>query len=128
MWRMPAGRWRRRGRSWRRAVAGCLTPTRTSATRRLPRRWRRCSSEKEKGVYVFYARYEDGNVGAITLDSGAGVGVWPKGMKASGEMLPKDVHLKMIAANGAEIKSDGQKAIKFHGKEVVDASGFARRS
>jgi hypothetical protein len=38
--------------------------------------------KKEKGTYVFEVKcMDDGMVGNITLDSGAGVSVWPKKMK-----------------------------------------------
>ena len=36
---------------------------------------------KKKGVFVFDVKYQDGDSGEITLDSGAGVSVWPKGHK-----------------------------------------------
>ena len=41
----------------------------------------RMQLRKEKGVYVFDVVFEDDDQTSITLDSGAGVNVWPKEMK-----------------------------------------------
>lgn len=81
--------------------------------------------KKEKGTYVFEVKYlDDGMVGNITLDSGAGVSVWPKKMKEELEMLAKIEGLNMIAANGTKINNYGRKLIKFKGVQ----SGFSRRA
>ena len=88
----------------------------------------RMQLKKEKGVYVFEVQCSaNGKTDSITLDSGAGVGVWPI------EMLPKAPGIKMIAANGTEIENHGQKIIKFRGifggvGEGVDQQGFRRRT
>ena len=83
--------------------------------------------KKEKGVYIIEVKYEDGGEGKITLDSGAGVSVWPRSMKADVKMTPKVKGLKMIAANGTEIENFGQKVIKFQGEKCAE-EGFRRRS
>ena len=57
---------------------------------------------------------ENKEKGAVTLGSGAGVSVWPKG-KLKGVKLLKTKGLKMQAANGTEIVDKGQKVIKFRG-------------
>jgi hypothetical protein len=80
---------------------------------------------KEKGTFVFEVKFtDDGTTGKITLDSGAGVSVWPKAMKQNLEMLPKDESLKMIAANGTKIENYGKKVVKFQGLQPA----FSRRT
>ena len=78
----------------------------------------------ERGVYVFDAKYEDGTTGAIALDSGAGVNVWPKDWWNDAKMEQKAPGLKMVAANGAEIANLGQKAIR---PNAIKPAGFAGR-
>jgi hypothetical protein len=63
-------------------------------------------------------------MGKITLDSGAGVSVWPQKLKKNLKMLPKDDSLRMIAANGTPIQNYGKKVIKFKGLQ----SAFSRRT
>ena len=77
----------------------------------------------ERGTYVFDVEYLDGEAGTITLDSGAGVNVWPEEVQKNVPMLPKDPRLRMTAANGSEIENLGVKVIKFRGAEP----GFRRR-
>ena len=83
---------------------------------------------KEKGVYVFDVKYEDGSTGTITLDSGAGVSVWPVGQLKNIPMQPKKTGLRMVAANGTEIKNLGQKTIRFRQSEQKRKVTFARQS
>jgi hypothetical protein len=78
----------------------------------------------EGGTYVFDVEYEDGELGTITLDSGAGVNVWPQGLQAHVPMQPKDPKLRMTAANGSSIENLGTKVIHFKGLEP----GFRRRA
>jgi hypothetical protein len=82
---------------------------------------------KEKGVCVIDVKYEDGKEGVITLDSGAGVSVWPRGMRKEVKMMPRKEGLRMVAANGTEIENFGQKIIKFQGMEC-GGEGFSWRS
>jgi endonuclease YncB( thermonuclease family) len=70
---------------------------------------------KEKGVYVFDVEFEDGDRSTITLDSGAGVNVWPRGLKTNIPMEAKNESLKMFAANGTPIEHDGTKRVRFKG-------------
>ena len=71
---------------------------------------------EEMGTYVFDVIFEDTKErGQVTLDSGAGVSVWPKEKLKNVKLLPKKKGLKMVAANGTEIKNEGQKDIKFRG-------------
>ena len=72
----------------------------------------------DRGTYVFDVEFENGEVGAITLDSGAGVSVWPEGMQDQIPLMPKDPKLKMTAANGSVIENLGTKVIKFRGVEA----------
>lgn len=81
---------------------------------------------KERGVYVIDAKFEAGGEGVITLDSGAGVSVWPKDMLAEVPMMPKKKGLKMMAANGTEIANIGQNMIKFQGLQGC-GEDFRRR-
>ena len=64
-----------------------------------------------------------GETGNITLDSGAGVSVWPRKMKQKLATLPKKPGLNMVAANGTKIENFGQKMIKFKAVQV-----FSRRT
>ena len=71
---------------------------------------------ESRGTYVFDVIYEDTKEkGVVTLDSGAGVSVWPKDQLKEVKMLPKVKGLRMVAANGTEIKNEGQKVIRFRG-------------
>jgi len=78
----------------------------------------------EKGTYVFDVEFQNGEVGAITLDSGAGVNVWPEELQQQVPMMPKDPRLKMTAASGSNIENLGAKLAKLRGIE----SGFTRRA
>ena len=69
----------------------------------------------DKGTYVFDVEYHNGEEGAITLDSGAGVSVWPDGWLKDVPMMPKGPRLRMTAANGSAIENLGTKVIKFRG-------------
>ena len=83
---------------------------------------------EERGVYVMDVEYESGAVGCITLDSGAGVSVWPKQLGTAG-MMPAEKGLRMVAANGTEIRNMGRKLVKFKalggsgGKGAEDGGG-----
>jgi hypothetical protein len=77
---------------------------------------------KEKGVYVFDVKFEDDETAVITLDSGAGVNVWPKGMKNDIKLEPRQEGLRMIAANGTAIENVGTKKISFRGLEKEQAA------
>ena len=75
---------------------------------------------EQKGVYVFDVRYHDGEEGTITLDSGAGVSVWPKDMADyAAEMLPKKPNLEMVAANGTPIENYGRAKVVLRGRKPV---------
>ena len=67
------------------------------------------------GVYVFDVELDDGADVAITLDSGTGCSVWPKGSHAglAAKMLPKEMVVGMVAANGTPITHHGQHRICF---------------
>jgi hypothetical protein len=73
--------------------------------------------KKKKGVYVFDVILDDDEPMSITLDSGAGVSVWPKGLKKDIKLGPKQEGLEMVAANGTPIENWGTKAIRFRGIE-----------
>ena len=69
----------------------------------------------DKGTFVFDVEFSEGESGAITLDSGAGVNVWPKNKLSNIPMMQKKKGLKLVAANGTDIQNFGQKVIKFRG-------------
>ena len=71
----------------------------------------------ERGTYVFDVEYKDGSEGTITLDSGAGVNVWPEELLPNIPMMAKDPGLRMTAANGTLIENLGTKVVEFRGVE-----------
>jgi len=77
-------------------------------------------------VYVYDVQLEDGSIVTVTLDSGAGCSVWPRGKASGGAKLePKKPGMKMSAANGTEIGYYGQRMVKFR---AIDAAGLPGRS
>ena len=77
----------------------------------------------DRGTYVFDVEYANGEEGTITLDSGAGVNVWPENLMRDVPTQAKEEGLRMIAANGTEIVNLGTKTIKFRGLD----RGFSGR-
>ncbi len=74
--------------------------------------------KKDKGTYIFEVKYlDDGKMGSIALDSGAGVSVWPMKMKKDVETFPKKAGLNMIAASGTKINNYGHNMIKLKGRQ-----------
>ena len=67
----------------------------------------------------FHVEYEGGKERSITLDSGAGVNVLPKGLQKAVPTMPKQKGLKMPAASGTEIENLGRKMIKLRGVAPV---------
>ena len=49
----------------------------------------------------------------ITIDSGAGRNVWPRTRKEGGKVEKLARGVKLMAANGQEMKVDGEKVVKF---------------
>ena len=85
----------------------------------------RMGLREQKGVYVFDVQYHDGQEGTITLDSGAGVSVWPKDWtQHTAETLPRKPGLKLVAANGTPIENVGRARVVLKGKRP----GFSRPS
>ena len=66
----------------------------------------------EKDVSFYDAQMEDGDMVTMTLDSGAGYTVWPKGLSAgtSTLRLPRK-GMTMVAANGTPIDNFGQRLV-----------------
>ena len=83
----------------------------------------RLAMRLDRDTYVFDVEYADGKEGSITLDSGAGVSVWPADLQKKVPMMAKQKGLRMSAANGTEIENLGRKMIRFRGI----APGFSRR-
>ena len=77
--------------------------------------------------YVFDVKFDVGTSGAIELDSGAGVNVWPKGWWNEAKMEQKIPGLKMVAANGTEIANLGQTVIRFNTIKPADFAGQPTR-
>lgn len=67
------------------------------------------------GTFVVDVQFETGDVGSITLDSGAGVHVWPEDWLREVPMLPRQEGLNMCAANETEIPNLGRKVVRFGG-------------
>ena len=85
----------------------------------------RMGLREQKGVYVFDVQYHNGQEGTITLDSGAGVSVWPKDWtQHAAETLPRKPGLKLVAANGTPIENVGRARVVLKGKRP----GFSRPS
>ena len=88
---------------------------------------RECMMVKiENGTYVFDVELDNGDMAKVTLDSGAGCNVWPKG-KAAGtsKVMPKKSGVNMIAANGTQIGHYGQRQVRFRG--IQTKQGFSGR-
>jgi hypothetical protein len=51
----------------------------------------------ERGTFVFDVEYADGSPGTITLDSGAGVNMWPEHLLPALPMSPPEQGLRMTA-------------------------------
>ena len=64
-------------------------------------------------TFVFDVELTNGESEVITLDSGAGVPVWPRGRCEDVTMMPMKEGLRMCAANGTPITNLGRKLIKF---------------
>lgn len=61
-------------------------------------------------VYVFDIEMDDGSADVVTLDSGAGCSVWPKGRHAGkSTMTARKKGVGMVAANGTPIEHYGQR-------------------
>ena len=74
---------------------------------------------------MFDVVYEQtGETDVATVDSGAGVSVWPKNKMPELRLESKQKGLKMVAANGSAIENFGQKTVAFRGKEIsaIDAA------
>jgi hypothetical protein len=85
----------------------------------------------ERNTYVYDVQLEDGDEVTVTLDSGAGCNVWPRGKRAAdSKLLPKQPGMSMKAANGTEITYYGQRVIRFRGMEEEEKGeetlGFTR--
>ena len=81
----------------------------------------------QKGVFVIDVKYQNGEEGPITLDSGAGVSVFPKTWaKYAEEVGPRKPGLKMIAANGTAIENIGRAKVVLRGRKPLDFSGPSR--
>ena len=78
----------------------------------------------ENGVYVYEVQMESGEMVKVTLDSGAGCNVWPRGLQSGAELRDKKEGMRMVAANGTDIKNYGRRLVRFRG---VQAQGFAGR-
>ena len=75
----------------------------------------RMEVHEENGVYVMDVQFDDETVDVITLDSGAGCNVWPKGRCAgkTSKLLPKKAGAGMVAANGTPHRVPRAQASSF---------------
>ena len=70
---------------------------------------------------MFDVQYTEGDeAGIVTLGPGASVNVWLNNLLPKVKIQPKKVGLRMIAANGTEIKNYGQKLVKFRGTAMQE--------
>lgn len=60
----------------------------------------------------------------ITVDSGAGVSVWPVAWGCPGRSLPRSSTVKLEAANGTPIETYGERLVKFGMEGVKDKAGM----
>ena len=60
----------------------------------------------------------------ITVDSGAGVSVWPASWGCPGKTLPGKSKVKLEAANGTPIETYGEKLVKFEMEGVKGKAGM----
>ena len=60
----------------------------------------------------------------ITVDSGAGVSVWPASWGCPGTTLPSKTKIKLEAANGTPIETYGEKLVKFEMDGVEGKAGM----
>ena len=67
----------------------------------------------DRGVYVFDVKLNDGSPAVVALDSGVGVNVWPKTWANEAKLEERVAGLSMVAANGTEIQTLGQKVVRF---------------
>jgi hypothetical protein len=77
-------------------------------------------------VYVFDVELDDKTKDVITLDSGAGCSVWPRGRHSGTSKMSPGGGCKMIAANGSPIEHYGQRRVSFKGIQAEPAI-FGRR-
>ena len=79
-------------------------------------------------VYVFGVELDDMSKDVVTLDSGAGCSVWPRGRHAGkAKMEAKKPGVGMVAANGTPIEHLGQRKVRFRGVKA-ETAGFSRRA
>ena len=89
----------------------------------------RIALRRADGVYKMDVVYDNGEVGMITLDSGAAVNVWPSDLQKHVKLLDGDGH-RLRAANGTPIANYGNKVIGFRAKKAEGGSivaGFNRQ-
>ena len=87
-----------------------MEATLKTSRRRSEWKWR-----EENGVHVMDVQFGDETFDVITLDSGAGCNVWPKGRRAgkTSKLLPKEAGAGMVAENGTPIEYHGQRQVSF---------------
>ena len=100
LWRAPPG-WSRAGIGW------CSTRTAAKSTGERMEVW------VKDETFVFDVKLTKKDSEVITLDSGAGVHVSPRGQCEDVAMMPKKEGPRMCAANRTSITNLGQMLIKF---------------
>jgi hypothetical protein len=81
---------------------------------------KRIAVRKERGTLVMNAEYANGELGVITLDSGAGPSAWPEKLQREVAVAPNKEGLKKWAANLTSIANLGTKLNKFRGIESLE--------
>ena len=67
----------------------------------------------DEGSEVDICAVESQELSEITVDSGAGKCVWPRGRKEGGPIKRMEKKVKLMAANGQEMPVEGEKVVKF---------------
>ena len=84
------------------------------------RRWA-CRCDRDERTTIDIASVEKKT--KITVDSGAGVSVWPAAWGCPGKTLPGKTKIKLEAANGTPIETYGEKLVKFEMEGVKGKAG-----
>ena len=84
---------------------------------------------EENGVHVMDVQFDDETVDVITLDSGAGCNVWPKGRRSgkTSKLLPKKAGLRMVTVRPSRNSGRGKfVSVVFERTRVFTGRGEPR--
>ena len=78
----------------------------------------------DRGTFVFDVEFQDGEVGTITLDCGAGVNVWPENLQSHVPMMARDPRLRYSVRTARTLTIWGRRS----SKSMVSSRGFTRQA